>query len=60
MAQVHSTRRIRKQVEAGNPFATKLVIDAVLAAAAGWYLNANTKPSTAQKLQVEMDLLGDA
>jgi hypothetical protein len=60
MSQVNYLRHIRSQVEEGNRFATKLAIDSVLAAAAGWYLDANTKPSVARLLQVEMDLLDAA
>ena len=57
MAQVNYLRHVRKQVEACNPFATKLMISALITAAEEWYLDPRTPSKLAQLLHAEMDLL---
>jgi len=57
MSQVNDLRHIHKQVEAGNPFATKLIISALITAAEEWYLDPRTPSKLARLLHAEMELL---
>jgi hypothetical protein len=57
IAQLHYARHVRKQIDAGNPFATKLMVGTLIAACEEWYFDARTNSSVPRLLHVEMDLL---